>query len=236
MKLTTSMIAGLLLFALISGAEADDKKKTQAIQLFNGKSLDGWKIKGNNTARSKWAVGAAAMAEDNNRNLIISEPVKGTGELINAQGRGVDIFSETEFGDCHLSIEVMVPKGSNSGIYFHGNYEIQILDSFGKKKIGPGDIGAIYGAAVARVNAARAPGKWQQFEVDFQAPKFKDGKKVANARFPRVVLNGKVIHEDVEVTKVTGGNLGRGEGATGPLMFQGDHGPVAYRNIRVTPK
>ena len=85
------------------------------------------------------------------------------------------------------------------------------LDSYGKDKIGPGDIGAIYGAAVARVNAARAPGKWQKFEIDFRAAQFKDGKKVSNARFPRVVLNGKVIHEDVEVTKVTGGNLGHGE-------------------------
>lgn len=233
MKTARTATAVLFIATLFGSANAEDKK---AVELFNGDNLDGWKIKGNNTERSKWTVGTATMAKDNNRNLKIADAAKGKGELVNAQGRGVDIFSEAEFGDCHLTIEVMVPKGSNSGIYFMGNYEIQILDSYGKDKIGPGDIGAIYGAAVARVNAARAPGKWQKFEIDFRAAQFKDGKKVSNARFPRVVLNGKVIHEDVEVTKVTGGNLGRGESGKGPLMFQGDHGPVAYRNIRITPK
>jgi hypothetical protein len=70
--------------------------------------------------------------------------------------------------------------------------------------------------------------------IEFQAPRFQDGKKVANAVFKKVVLNGQVIHENVEMPGVTGGNLGQGEQPQGPLMFQGDHGPVAFRNIRVT--
>ena len=128
----------------------------------------------------------------------------------------------------------MVPRGSNSGIYLQGNYEIQILDSFGKQRVGPGDIGGIYGAAAPRVNAAKAPGQWQTFVIDFQAPRFENGQKIANAVFKKIVLNGQVIQENVEVQGPTGGNLGRGDVARGPLMFQGDHGPVAFRNIKIT--
>jgi hypothetical protein len=233
MKTTPNCITWLVVLAFASAVMADDQKGQV---LFNGKNLDGWKLKGDNTDRSKWTVGNAAMDEKENGKLAVTAAEDGKGQLINAAGGGVDIYSEAEFGDCHMSLEMMVPKGSNSGIYLMGNYEIQVLDSYGKKTIGPGDIGAIYGAAVASVNAARPPGQWQTFEIDFQAPRFENGKKVANARFPRVVLNGKVIHEDVEVKSVTGGNLGRGETPTGPLLFQGDHGPVAFRNIRVTAK
>jgi hypothetical protein len=146
------------------------------------------------------------------------------------------MYTEVEFGDCVLTIEVMVPKGSNSGIYLMGNYEIQILDSFGKEKVGAGDIGGLYGAAAPKVNAAKAPGEWQKFEIDFTAPKFDGETKTANARFNKITLNGQVIHENVELKKQTGGNLGRGEGPVGPLMFQGNHGPVAYRNIRIVTK
>lgn len=72
--------------------------------------------------------------------------------------------------------------------------------------------------------------------IDFAAPKFEDGKKVANAKFVKVEFNGTVIHENVECTKgVTPGGLTGKEAAEGPLMFQGDHGPVAFRNIRITP-
>ena len=127
----------------------------------------------------------------------------------------------------------MVPKGSNSGIYLHGNYEVQVFDSWGKEEAGPGDIGGIYGAAAPKLNAAKKPGEWQQFVIEFKAPRFEGEKKVENARFDKVVLNGKVIHQNVEVMGVTGGNLGRGESAVGPLMFQGDHGAVSYRNIRI---
>jgi hypothetical protein len=233
MRVSTHLLATLLVLALPLAASAD---KDTAAALFNGTNLDGWKIKGDNTDRSKWTVGAATMDAENNRALKVAKAEPGKGELINAAGGGVDIYSEAEFGDCLVTLELMVPKGSNSGVYLMGNYEVQVLDSFGKDKVGPGDIGGIYGAAAPRSNAARAPGEWQTFEIDFQAPRFENGKKTANARFLCVKLNGQVIHEDVEVKGVTGGNLGRGETAKGPLLFQGDHGPVAYRNIRVKAK
>ena len=72
--------------------------------------------------------------------------------------------------------------------------------------------------------------------IDFQAPRFKDGKKVQNAKFVKVTLNGEVIHENVEMKSHTPGGLTGKEVPTGPLMFQGDHGPVAFRTIKITPR
>src|SRR5262249_45307638 len=148
----------------------------------------------------------------------------------------VDLVSEKKFGDCKVELEFMVPKGSNSGIYLMGEYEVQILDSHGRKKVGPGDLGGIYATAAPKVNAAKKPGEWQNFVIEFRAPRFKEGKKVENAKFLKVTLNGQVIHEDVEVKGPTPACLTGKEAPTGPLMFQGDHGPVAFRNVRVTPR
>ena len=132
----------------------------------------------------------------------------------------------------------MVPKGSNSGIYVMGEYEVQVLDSFGKPadKLTQGDLGALYSAAAPKVNASKKPGEWQKFVIEFQAPKFEGAKKVANAKFVKVTLNDVVLHENVEMKGVTPGGLTGKEAATGPLMFQGDHGPVAFRNIKVTSR
>ena len=85
-----------------------------------------------------------------------------------------------------------------------------------------------------RVNAARKPGEWQSFDITFRAPRFDTaGRKTENARFVKVVHNGIVIHENEEVTGPTRASTFNDEKALGPLMLQGDHGPVAYRNLRV---
>ncbi|MCI0682111.1 MAG: DUF1080 domain-containing protein [Gemmataceae bacterium] len=96
--------------------------------------------------------------------------------------------------------------------------------------------GGLYGAAAPRVNAARKPGEWQKFVIEFQAPRFEGGKKTSNARFLKVTLNDQVIHENVEMKGPTPSGVTGKEAPTGPLMFQGDHGPVAYRNIRIITK
>jgi hypothetical protein len=187
-------------------------------------------------AKGKWKVGKAALDAADPKLLVCGE---GGAEMVNvvggAHGGGVDIISEAKFGDVHIELEVMVAKGSNSGIYLMGNYEIQVLDSFGREKPGPGDMGGLYGASAPKVNASKPHGEWQTYVIDFRSPRFDaDGKKTASARFVKVVLNGQVLHEDVEMKGPTGGAISQ-EVATGPLMFQGDHGPVAYRNIRITP-
>ena len=83
------------------------------------------------------------------------------------------------------------------------------------------------------MNAAKAPGLWQSFHIIFRAPRFNAaGEKTENARFEKVVLNGLTIHENVEVMGSTRAAAFQDEAALGPLMIQGDHGPVALRNLR----
>jgi hypothetical protein len=202
---------------------------------FNGKDLEGWTMR--EKPRSKWTVGVASLNPKNAGQLAVEKPASaGEAELVNAQGGGTDIYTTEKYGDCTIELEFMVPKGSNSGIYVMGEYEVQILDSYGKQKVGPGDVGGLYGAAAPKTNAAKAPGEWQKMVIEFQAPRFEGDKKTANARFLKVTLNGEAIHENVEMKGPTPSGVTGKEAATGPLMFQGDHGPVAFRNIRITAK
>lgn len=174
---------------------------------------------------------------------------EGTGVLVNLPSEGSDdhLFTELEHGDIELIVEFLVPKGSNSGLYFQGRYEIQILDSWGKKEADFYDVGGIYERWDASrpagergyeghappVNAAFAPGLWQEFHILFRAPRFDEtGSKTRNARFERVYLNGVLLHEDVEVTGPTRAAAFDDETERAPFMIQGDHGPVAFRNFR----
>jgi len=213
-----------------------EPKYDDAVLLFDGKSLDDWDFQ-NPKGKSKWEVGVAEMSSEDPKMLVKKD---GIGEMINLaakHGDSVDIFSKKEFGDCRIELQVMVPKGSNSGIYVMGEYEIQVLDSFGKAddKMGSGDMGAIYGGHKPPLNASKAPGQWQRYVIEWQAPKFEGGKKVRNASFLKVELNGKTLHKDLEMPDKTPGGVANKERPEGPLMFQGNHGPVAYRNIVTKP-
>ncbi|MEJ1236588.1 family 16 glycoside hydrolase [Chryseolinea sp. T2] len=176
--------------------------------------------------------------------IVTSKP--GSGILLNLNdGTKKDhLVSLFQHGDIELEYEVMLPKGSNSGVYLQGRYEVQLLDSWGVKNPSFSDIGGIYrnwekeegkiymGKAPLS-NPAKAPGLWQKFRISFRAPRFNEkGEKVSNARFISVELNGVKIHDNVEVPLPTGGPLENNETAMGPLMIQGDHGPVALRNIK----
>lgn len=159
-----------------------------------------------------------------------------------------DILTKQEFGDCLVHVEFKIPKGSNSGVYLQGRYECQILDSFGvaNKDLRFSDCGGIYQRWIEKTgegfegtppirNAFRGPDTWNAYDILFRAPRFNNGKKVEDARFIEVRLNGVVIQNDVAVTGPTRAAHFNDEKATGPLMLQGDHGGVAFRNVWVKP-
>ena len=239
-KRLSALLTAIFAVALLAGGATSwgaDEKDGKAV-LFNGKDLSGWKLRNADAAKT-WKVVSELKLDANNPKLLVGSGEGGTAESVMFRTpieHGSDIMTEKGFGDCELHIEFMVPKGSNSGVYLMGQYEIQVLDSFGKpdNQLGMGDCGAIYSAKVPSVNASKAPGEWQSFDVTFRAPRFDAaGKKVENAKFIKLVYNGKTIHENVEVKGGTGGQIGP-EKATGPLLLQGDHGIVAFRNIWIT--
>jgi hypothetical protein len=184
------------------------------------------------------------MDSANKRNLKITKEGNSIAVVETRKDRGAYLISKEQHGDIEAVIEFMVPKGSNSGIYFMGRYEIQVLDSFGKKKVRHSDCGGIYqrwgkhrdNGKPPAVNASTAPGTWQTFEVVFRAPRFdENGKKIENAKFVKVTHNGKAIHENAEVTGPTRAAMKERapEEAKGPIRIQGDHGPVAYKTIKI---
>jgi hypothetical protein len=226
-------------FALLIGglaSHAADEVAKDGKPAFNGKDLSGWKMKDEGGAKAWSVVGDVKLDPADPAKLVGSgQGSADKGVLLRGPiDHGSDVYTEQKFGDCELHVEFVVPKGSNSGVYLMGQYEVQVFDSYGKKEIGPGDLGSIYSVAVAKENAAKPPGEWQTLDVVFKAPRFDaNGKKTENASFVLVKLNGKTIHENVDVPASTGGALPGGEQAKGPLMFQGDHGIVAFRNVRV---
>jgi len=148
-----------------------------------------------------------------------------------AAGARSPLFTTWEHGDIDLSFDLMLPKGSTSGVYLMGRYEVSLTDSWSTHTPTSIDIGGVSGTP-PRQNASRAPGLWQHVEIVFRAPTFAGQRKVANARFAKVVVNGVVVHENVEVSSPTKGAAFQDERATGPLVIRGDSGAVAVRNIR----
>lgn len=135
---------------------------------------------------------------------------------------GSNLLSDQKFTDFKLHIEFRCPPGSNSGVYLRGRYEVQIMDSKGqqpKKDI----MGAIYGFLTPSEMAAKAAGEWQTYDITLIG------------RMVTIVANGKTIICNQEIPGITGGAIDSNEGEAGPLMIQGDHGPIEYRNIILTP-
>lgn len=179
--------------------------------LFNGKDKTGWKLR--HSGQDSWTVEH--------------------GCLVNA-GHGIDLLTEQKFGDCQLHIEFMLPSHSNSGVYLQGRYEVQVL-SKEHKKPGKGSCGAIYSKVAPAKNVAKENGEWQTFDIKFLAARLgPEGKKTRNARIT-VVFNGEKVVDDFEIDGPTGGELDRKEGTPGPLLLQGNHGVVEYRNIWIRP-
>jgi hypothetical protein len=209
--------------------------------VWDGKSLNGWR-----QPVGEWLVTGAVKLDPADAKKFSITP--GQGVLVNgANERTVDLLTQAEFGDVEVHVEFCISKKSNSGVYLMGRYEVQIYDSYGVEKDAyPGiECGGIYPRWIheqdveghsPRVNASKPPGEWQTFDVVFRAPRFDaSGKKIANARILRVTHNGKVVHENVELNGPTRGGLTDDDKPMGPLRLQGDHGPVAYRNLRIKP-
>ena len=223
---------------LLSAADAGAERV-----ILTGEGLSSWR---GNTGQ--WQVVGDAYLNPANEKLLSAKA--GKGVILNGpKGRTSHLLSKEDFGDIKAHIEFMVSKDSNSGVYFMGRYEIQVFDSWQKTSPYPGiECGGIYqrwdNARVPkgfeghspRVNVSKAPGQWQTFDVVFRAPRFdKTGRKISNARFETVYHNGELVHEDIELTGPTRAGAYNDEKPAGPLMLQGDHGPVAYRNIRIEP-
>ena len=245
-KVVHAILLSVRAFCLVSAMSAcvQDARAGQAGRVYLvGDDLSAWQ--GNS---GQWQIVGDVFMNPQNESLLSSKT--GTGVLLNGPaGRTVNLLTKKEFGDVKAHIEFIIPKGSNSGVYFMGRYEIQVFDSWQKASEYAGiECGGIYQrwdenkepkgyqGHSPRVSASRPPGQWQSFDVVFRSPRFdENGKKIANARFEKVVHNGVIIHEDVELTGPTRASAYEDEKPVGPLMLQGDHGPVAYRNIWMEP-
>ncbi len=191
---------------------------SDAIVLFDGKDLSKWKnAKG---ADATWTLGDGYF-----------EVKPGAGNM----------FTKEEFGDIQLHVEWMSPspaKGEgqnrgNSGIYFQGRYEIQVLDSYENKTYFNGQAGALYGISQPLVNACRPPGEWQTYDITFHPAKPADDGKIQPGSIS-VLHNGVLVQDHTEVAgKTTAASAFKDAAAMGPLMLQ-DHGhKVRFRNIWV---
>ncbi|MBC3784959.1 family 16 glycoside hydrolase [Spirosoma utsteinense] len=191
------------------------------------------------------------LTTDNGAGVLVSLPLP-ANQASKLADQQMNAVSRLQHGDMDLELDFMIAPKSNSGVYLQGRYEIQLFDSWDIRSPRTIDNGSIYErwdekraegqngfeGHPARQNASRAPGLWQHLKVSFQAPRFSANsaggvpQKTENARMVRVELNGVVIHEDVELTGPTRGSIFSDEKPTGPLLLQGDHGAVAFRNIR----
>ncbi len=169
----------------------------QAINLFNGSSTEGWST----TGKNPWSVVNGVLVND--------KP-------------GSNLISGKQFTDFKLHVEFRYPKGSNSGVYLRGRYEVQISDNFGDPAL-KDFFGAIYGFIEPSHQMAKAPGEWQTYDITLI------GRQVT------VVANGRTVISNQIIPGITGGALDSHEGEPGPIMLQGDHGVVEFRKIVITP-
>jgi len=167
------------------------------IQLLNGTDLKGWRATGDN----QWKV----------ENGILRSPKSGS-----------NLVTDKSFTDFKLHIEFRYQKGSNSGVYLRGRYELQIADSKGLEPL-KDQLGAVYGFITPAEMVAKDANEWQSYDVTLVG------------RMVTVVLNGKTIICNQEIPGITGGAINSKEGEPGPLLLQGDHGPIDFRNITLTP-
>lgn len=178
-------------------------------KLLNGKDLSGWELL-EPTSKNGWKVIDG---------VLVNDPVQKEGEKHIRYG---NLRTTETFEDFNLKLEVNVPKGSNSGVYLRGIYEVQVMDSYGKP-LDSHNMGALYSRIVPLMAAEKPAGEWQKMDITLYK------------RHLTVLLNGKMIINNQPVKGVTGGAMTADEFIPGPIYLQGDHGKVSYRNIELIP-
>lgn len=205
----STAFTGTLLPNVPPAPDLTNLKWGEPITLFNGKDLTGWKLTGENQVNGFSVVDG----------ILVNDPVQPeNGEHINYG----NLQTEQEFEDFNLKLEVNVPKGSNSGVYLRGIYEIQVIDSYGLP-LDSHYMGGVYSRITPSVNAEKPAGEWQTMNITLCD------------RHVTVILNGVNIIDNQPVYGPTGGAMHADVFIPGPLYLQGDHGKVSYRNIVLTP-
>ena len=143
--------------------------------------------------------------------------------ILTNEATGANLITEQNFEDFKLNLEFKYPEGSNSGVYLRGRYEVQIEDS--PKDRHPGNLyfGAIYGFLTPNALVTKGPNEWNNMEITLVG------------RLVTISINGQTVITKQEIPGITGGALDSKEGEPGPLYIQGDHGPIEFRKITITP-
>jgi Domain of Unknown Function (DUF1080) len=202
-----------------SSQDTPGRPPSDAVVLFDGRDLSHWQHKDGSPAR--WTVGKGYF-----------EVAPGTGYL----------YTREAFGDCQLHVELAEPappKGDdqnrgNSGVFLHGLYEVQVLDSYRSPTYPDGQAASVYGQFPPLVNASRPPGQWQSYDIVFHGPRFDAAGHLTRPARMTVLHNGVLVQDEVELTGPTAHHQ-RPPYIAGPekqpLALQ-DHGdPVRFRNI-----
>ena len=207
---------------------------SDAVVLFDGTDL------------SQWVGWQGPFGLEFYPNYSKGKEVKSTWKVENGYMQvdtGANLKSKQKFGDIQLHVEWATPEAAtgasqgrgNSGIGLMGTYEIQVLDSFNNKTYADGQAGSLYGLNPPLVNASREPGKWQTYDIVFEAPRFSDGKLIKPA-FVTLFHNGVLVQNHEELLGPTAHRV-RSEyvphEAEGPILLQMHGNPVRYRNIWV---
>jgi len=231
-----------LVLLLVFSCEEKETKSTEVIntekkeltalpfKTIELKDMSAFKPVGNN-----WQIVGDAIADRVKKNTFSS--VEGTGILLNTtkEGEKENLITNFKHGDIELEMDIMMPLASKSGIYLQSRYEVKLVDSWGTQGQKHTNIGSIPQEGnkgyASKVNAAKAPGLWQNLKIIFHAPKFDaSGSKIKNAWIEKVMLNNLLLHQNIELAQPSNSsNLE--EVAMAPLMIQGDKGAIAIKNI-----
>ena len=198
------------------------------ITLPDGKNCASTAVRAPSLVRGKTPVWGAPVKLFNGKDLKGWHASEGTNQWVVENGilkspkPGANLITDAGFTDFKLHAEFRFPKNGNSGIYLRGRYELQITD-YNKETPGKDVLGAIYGFIEPSADAGKKPGEWQTYDITLIG------------RMVTVVLNGKTVISNREIPGITGGALNSNEAEPGPIMLQGDHQPIEYRNIVLTP-